>query len=355
VRFRVDGRLHDRLCLNREWARPCVARLKVLAQLDLAQSRLPQDGRAQVKIGGRRVDLRIATTPTVVGESAVVRILDGGRDVRTLHSLDLETDQLDALKRMIEAQDGMVLATGPTGSGKTTTLYALLQELNTSFRKIITLEDPVENQLDGISQMNVNVKAGLTFARGLRSILRQDPDVVLVGEMRDEETARIGIQAALTGHLMLSTLHTRGTVESITRLLDMGIESYLLADTLRGIVAQRLVRRICINCKKPVETPADTLIALGIDPDRQRILHQGEGCDACNGTGYRGRVALMEILLMSREICDLIRQNQSSGRILQTAEGQGMHTLRTDAIRKVEAGITTVSEALSLVGRSDPS
>jgi len=351
VRFRVDGACYDRLKLGKGWARPCVTRLKVMSNLDIAQRRLPQDGRTQVEINGHRVDLRVATSPTLMGEAAVVRILDGGRGLKNVGSLGLRPEQEGRLRRMIEARDGFMLAVGPTGSGKTTTLYALLQELNTPDRKIITLEDPVENQLEGLSQINTNPKAGLSFARGLRSILRQDPDVVLVGEVRDQETAEIAIQAALTGHMVLSTLHTVGSVETITRLRDMGIEPFLMADTLRGICAQRLVRRVCNHCKEPAEPAPDLLERLGIDPAGGGTFHVGEGCPRCNGTGYFGRMGLYEVMTMSEALSDALRHDATTDEIKNLALGEGMTTLRDEGIQRARQGLTTLQEILAMTSR----
>jgi type IV pilus assembly protein PilB len=352
IRFRVDGALYQRLSLERVWARPCVARLKVLANLDIAQRRLPQDGRVQAEIKGARVDLRVATSPTLFGEGAVIRILDGGRELRGLESLDLDASQLAGLEKMIECSEGMVLATGPTGSGKTTTLYALLKELNRPDTKIITLEDPVENYLDGAAQISTNVKIGLDFARGLRSILRQDPDVVLVGEIRDNETAEIAVQASLTGHLVLSTVHTVGTAETVTRLTDMGIERFLLGDTLRGIISQRLVRRICDQCKRPVSQAAEILERFGIPEHDFTIFFEGKGCDECRGTGYRGRLGLYEIMLMTPQLCSIVREKGTTEELYAAAIQAGLVTLRDDGIRKARAGQTTLSEVLSVTSRA---
>ncbi|MCE9594083.1 MAG: Flp pilus assembly complex ATPase component TadA [Planctomycetes bacterium] len=351
IRFRVDGSLFDRLTLPKGWARPALARLKVIANLDIAQRRLPQDGRTQIDIGSRKIDLRLATTPSLTGESAVIRILDGGRELRDLESLDLDPLQLEALKRMTECSDGMVLATGPTGSGKTTTLYAMLKKVHKPDTKIITLEDPVENQMDGITQINANPKAGLTFAKGLRSILRQDPDVVLVGEIRDEETAEIAVQAALTGHLVLSTLHTVGAAETITRLADMNVEPYLLADTLRGVISQRLVRRMCQHCRVPVDPSPEMCERLGITRDDAVVFYEGRGCKQCHGTGYKGRCGLYEIMRMSSEMREIVSAGKSTEELNRAAREAGLITLRDDGLRKARSGQTTLSEVLSVTTR----
>jgi type IV pilus assembly protein PilB len=350
IRFRVDGVLFDRTNVPKSWARPVLARLKVMAKLDIAQRRLPQDGRCQFSYKGNRVDLRIATTPCLHGEGVVLRILDGGRQLHDLESLDLDEGQRKTLERIITCRDGFVVATGPTGSGKTTTLYAMLQRLNSRDRKIITLEDPVENEMEGVTQINANPKIGLTFAAGLRSILRQDPDIVLLGEIRDEETAEIAVQASLTGHIVLSTLHTVGAAESITRLADMGVEPYHLADTLRGIVAQRLLRRICTGCKSPHQTDPETLHRLGID-DPTAQFYEGRGCEHCNGTGFKGRIGIYEIMQMTQALCRLVEKGEGTDNLHQAALQQGMVTLREDGLRKARAGLTPLSEVLAATSR----
>ncbi len=350
IRFRIDGVMQDRISLPRAWARPMLARLKILGNMDIAERRLPQDGRAQAEIRGNRVDLRLATAPCLHGESAVIRILDGGRKLFDLKSLALDKRQLEDLKRMVEGGEGVVLATGPTGSGKTTTLYALLQHLNSPEIKIITVEDPVENQLDGATQINMNPKIGLDFARGLRSILRQDPDVVLVGEVRDEETAQIAIQAAMTGHIVLSTLHTNGAAESITRLTDMKIEPYLLADTLRGLVAQRLVRKICSHCKREAKADPILLERLGLSA-KDGPFHDGVGCDHCSGSGYKGRMAIYEVMRIDPALASLVRRNAGVDMLRKAAIEGGMATLRADGLRKALAGETTLSEVYAATVR----
>ena len=352
IRFRVDGSLYERLTLPKSWSRPCITRLKVLANLDIAQRRLPQDGRLQVEMDGARVDLRLATTPTMTGENAVIRILAGGTEVPSLEELGLDESQLDALDRMITAKDGCVLTTGPTGSGKTTTLYSILKRLNSPKTKIITLEDPVEIQQDGLSQISTNAKAGLTFATGLRSILRQDPDVVLVGEMRDQETAQIGIQAALTGHLVLSTLHTVGTAETVSRMVDMGIEPYLLADTLRGIIAQRLVRRICTYCKEPATPEAIHLQRLELKPEDVTGLQVGRGCERCMDSGFSGRLALYEIMPIGGRIAEMVAKGVGTEELRRASVEVGLTTLRADGLRKANQGLTSLQEVLAVTSRT---
>ncbi len=343
VRFRVDGALLDRLSLPKTWMRPCMSRLKVMANLDIAQRRLPQDGRIQAEVQGKRVDLRVATSGTIHGEGAVIRVLDGGRRVFTLDQLGLGTEQLVRLQRIIDARDGFILATGPTGVGKTTTLYSILRRLNSPDRKLTTLEDPVENEIPGAEQISTNHKIGLTFATGLRALLRMDPDVIMVGEMRDVETARIAVQAALTGHLVLSTLATVGTAETITRLQDMGIERYLLADTIRGVVSQRLVRRICLECKVPVDPPRHLREALALEPGAGPF-YTGKGCAACLNTGFKGRVGIYEILEMTPELYQLMSQRTSAGELRAAAKQMGMTTMLSQGLRKALAGETTLEE-----------
>jgi type IV pilus assembly protein PilB len=348
VRFRVDGNMFERLRMGKQWSRPSLARLKILSGLDIAQNRLPQDGRAQAKINGVAIDFRVATTPVLHGESAVVRILDGGRIVPQLSAMGLDEYQRTTIESMVQCREGLILATGPTGSGKTTTLYAILSTLNDSRRKIITLEDPVENQMVGISQINVNVKVGLTFATGLRSILRQDPDIVLVGEIRDEETAHTAVNAALTGHIVLSTLHTLGTVETIARLVEMGVPRYLLTDTIRGIVAQRLVKTICGNCKVKVNVTPAVLRQLGL-PETGQDYYHGKGCEACHGTGERGRKAVLEILKFTLPVREMIHRGERAEDIRSAAIAGGMQSLKQDLARHVLAGTVSATEAVSLI------
>lgn len=350
VRFRVDGTLFDRTTVPKSWARPMLARIKVLANLDIAQRRLPQDGRIQFRYKNNRVDLRVATTPNLHGESAVLRVLDGGRELCDIQKLDFDEVQQEILERITSQRDGMVVATGPTGSGKTTTLYALLQILNSRDRKIITLEDPVENEMDGIIQINCHHKIGLTFATGLRSILRQDPDVVLVGEIRDGETAQIAIQAAMTGHTVLSTLHTVGAAESVMRLVDMGTEPYLIADTMRGIVAQRLLRRICPDCKTKLQPDENARRRLGLEEDA--VFYKGSGCDGCHETGYRGRIGIYEVMEISGEIRRLIETGAGTDALIKEMRDNGTTSLRDDGLRKARRGLTTLQEVLVATSRS---
>jgi type II secretory ATPase GspE/PulE/Tfp pilus assembly ATPase PilB-like protein len=323
------------------------SRIKIMAELNIAERRLPQDGRIRVNLHGRRVDIRVSTMPTVHGESIVMRLLDRSSVFMPLDGLGFGAAMLKRFEGLIRRPHGIVLVTGPTGSGKTTTLYGALDKINSSDRKIITVEDPVEYQLKGVNQITVKPKIGLSFATGLRHIVRQDPDVILVGEIRDLETAEIAIQAALTGHLVFSTLHTNDAPGAITRLQDMGVEPYLVASVLEGVMAQRLVRRICTACRITDEPSAADLDALGIEkPITPASLFRGKGCDQCRGTGYRGRTGIYELFAISEEIRSLILRRAPSRDIRRHAIDEGMVTLRLDGWAKACAGVTTIEEIL---------
>ncbi len=352
IRFRVDGNLFDRTTVPKSWSRPVIARIKGLAKLHIAQTRLPQDGRIQFHYKKARGDLRVATTPCMHGEGAVLRVLDGGRELYSLEKLDFDDQQREVLENAIKCRDGFILATGPTGSGKTTTLYALLQLINSSDRKIITLEDPVENEMAGITQINCQHKIGLDFARGLRSILRQDPDVVLVGEIRDHETAQIAIQAAMTGHTVLSTLHTVGAPESVMRLVDMGIEPYLIADTLQGVTAQRLLRRVCTDCRHEVKPDPRTLRRLGMEESADMVFYEGKGCETCHDSGYRGRIGIYEVMKMTQDLRELIERGSSTETLVHAIREEGTISLREDGMRKARAGLTSIQEVLAATSRN---
>ena len=325
------------------------SRIKIMAELNIAERRLPQDGRIRVSVGGRRVDIRVSTIPTVHGESIVMRLLDRSSIFLPLEKLGFAPDARQHFERLIRRPHGMLLVTGPTGSGKTTTLYAALDKLNSPGLKIITIEDPVEYQLKGVNQIAVRPKIGLSFANGLRHIVRQDPDIVMVGEIRDLETAEIAIQAALTGHLVFSTLHTNDAPGAITRLQDMGCEPYLVSSVLHGVLAQRLVRRICLGCRAPHRPDPADLRALAI-PDALASpppLFKGAGCEQCRGTGYRGRTGIYELLAINEDVRSLIVRKAPTGEIRRRAIDQsGMVTLREDGWAKARLGITTVEEVL---------
>ena len=346
VRYRIDGVLHDVETPPRRLTAAIVSRIKIMAKLDIAERRLPQDGRIKLRMMGKEIDLRVSTLPTLHGESVVLRILDRSSIVVNLESLGFPEDTLSEFSQLIQRPYGMILVTGPTGSGKTTTLYGALDKINSPDKKIITIEDPVEYQLFGVNQIHVKPSIGLTFASGLRSIVRQDPDVIMVGEIRDAETAEIAIQAALTGHLVFSTLHTNDAAGAVSRLLEMGVENYLLASALLGVLAQRLVRRVCRRCAQPVELGVEVLREIGAHGAEHVNAVEGVGCEECAHTGYRGRSGIYEFLPVSDAIKGLILERASSGLIKDAAVKQGMRPLREDGWRNVRSGNTTVSEVV---------
>jgi len=344
VRYRIDGILHDMDPPPRQLKAAIISRLKILAQLNIAERRLPQDGRIKIKIAGKDVDLRVATIPTLYGESVVTRLLERSQIFSDLESLGFPAAALRSFSEMISKPHGMILVTGPTGSGKTTTLYGALQKINDPGKKIITIEDPVEYQLNGVNQIQVKPQIGLTFANGLRSIVRQDPDIIMVGEIRDYETAEIAVQAALTGHLVFSTLHTNDAAGAIARLLEMGVQDYLLASSLLGVLAQRLVRRLCLSCRKRV--PFRGARMEGFNGDPPKTVWEAVGCDSCAATGYLGRIGIFELLPATSEVCKLIVQRADANLIRKLAISQGMRLLREDGWQKVRDGVTTLAEVL---------
>jgi general secretion pathway protein E len=347
VRYRIDGLLYDQEAPPRRLQAALTSRIKIMAELNIAERRLPQDGRIRVTgMGGRRVDIRVSTVPTIHGESIVMRLLDRSSVFLPFDRLGFSSPTARAFEMLIRQPHGILLVTGPTGSGKTTTLYAALDKINRADLKIITVEDPVEYQLKGVNQIPVRPKIGLSFAAGLRHIVRQDPDVIMVGEIRDLETAEIAIQSALTGHLVFSTLHTNDAPGAVTRLQDMGCEPYLLSSVLTGVLAQRLVRRICQACRAPDHPDPAELLALGITDATGLELFRGKGCDECRGTGYRGRTGIYELFKISEEARSLIVQKVPGGEIRRHAVEHGMVTLREDAWAKACAGLTTVAEIL---------
>jgi len=352
VKYRIDGVLYQAMkSIDKRHHSTIVSRIKVMSELDIAEKRVPQDGRFKVRFSGRTIDFRVSIMPTVHGEDAVIRILDkesSSTEFRTLNLdvLGLEDDTKRQLRKFINEPYGMVLVTGPTGSGKTTTLYACLSEIVSSEDKIVTIEDPVEYQLKGITQIPVNEKKGLTFARGLRSILRHDPDKVMVGEIRDEETAQIAVQSALTGHLVFTTVHANNVVDVIGRFLNMKVDLYNFVSALNCVLAQRLVRRICLHCKRPAMVSDSLLEDSGLEPDRYRdfTFFEGAGCIECNGTGYRGRLAIAELLNLSDNIRELILDRRSAAEIKRAAKAEGMRFLRESALQKVFAGETSLRD-----------
>jgi type IV pilus assembly protein PilB len=348
VRYRIDGILHESLSPPKHLQAAIISRLKILAQLDIAESRIPQDGRFQVTVQGREIDLRVSTLPTVYGENVVLRILDKSSLMLNLEDLGFESDALRLFKNMLESSYGVILVSGPTGSGKTTTLYSALQTINTADKNIITVEDPVEYRLKRIRQSQVNVKAGLTFASGLRSILRQDPDIIMVGEIRDQETAKISVEAALTGHLVLSTIHTNDAPGALTRLTEMGVEPFLTASATIGIVAQRLVRKLCDHCKIPYKPNAAALAELSIKSEiaTDATLFRGGGCNTCRNTGYKGRLGIYEVMTINQEIQELALSHASSDQIKRAAFRNQMLSLRQDGIMKAVKGVTSLEEVI---------
>ncbi|MEM9109400.1 MAG: ATPase, T2SS/T4P/T4SS family [Planctomycetota bacterium] len=351
ARMRLDGVLFDLHTLPKRLQDEAVSRVKVIGQMDIAEKRLPQDGRATVQIGEKVIDLRISTVPASHGERAVIRLLDKSAKLFTPEEIGMPPDVLERFRGLIRMEHGLILLTGPTGSGKTTTLYAALQEIHSSERNVITLEDPIEYELPGVSQIQINNKKGMTFASGLRSVLRQDPDIMMVGEIRDRETAVMAIQSALTGHLVFSTLHTNDAASAVTRLLDLGVEPYLVASSLLGVLAQRLVRRVCRSCGGEVPVSNEVRRSLSLGTDDFLTYQQGGGCGACRGSGYKGRQGLFELLTLDDTTRELIQQRAAAGRIKDQAVGRGMTTLRDDGLMKVRSGITTPDEVLRVTTR----
>ncbi|BAE84201.1 GspE/PulE family protein [Desulfitobacterium hafniense] len=353
VRFRIDGVLREIMRTPVSMASPVVSRVKIMADLNIAERRLPQDGRITYLVGRKMIDLRVSTAPTMYGEKVVLRILDKGSVILEKSSLGLHDHELELFDQLISKPYGIVLVTGPTGSGKTTTLYTALNQLNTSEKNIITLEDPVEYNFKGVNQMQVNPKAGLTFANGLRSILRQDPDIIMVGEMRDNETAEIAVRSALTGHLVLSTIHTNDAPSAVTRLVDMGIEPFLISASVVGIISQRLVRKICPNCVKEYPAEFKDYAFLGISQDTPLTLKRGAGCPYCHDSGYKGRTAIFEIMPISSGHRNLIDKGATADELRSYAVEQGMTTLKKSAAELVINGITTIEELLRVTYVND--
>ena len=344
VRFRVDGVLNEIIKPPKRFKDAITSRVKIMAGLNIAEKRLPQDGRIRLKVAGKDIDIRVSTVPTTYGERIVMRLLDRSSVMKDLETIGFSPRNLVGINSLITKSHGIILVTGPTGSGKTTTLYACLAKINKPDLNILTIEDPVEYQLKGVGQVQVNSKIDLTFASGLRSFLRQDPDVIMVGEIRDRETAEIAIQASLTGHLVLSTVHTNDSAGAVTRLVDMGVEPFLVASSLVGVLAQRLVRTICDNCKTPYVPSAEELAELHIPADSVTELYRGEGCHQCGGTGYMGRMGIYELMLVDDEIRKLILKNVDAGSLKSLAKEKGLTTLREDGAQKVLSGLTTVAE-----------
>ncbi len=351
VRFRIDGILRVIMEIPKHLLGDVNSRVKIMANMDITERRRPQDGRIQMELDGREVDMRISSLPTVYGEKIVARVLHKSSHLLALDDFGFSPANLENIEQMLRLNQGLILVTGPTGSGKSTTLYAFLHHLNSPEKNIVTVEDPVEYRLAGVNQVQVNPRANLTFATGLRTVLRQDPDIIMVGEIRDEETGEIAIRSALTGHLVLSTLHTNSAVATITRLMNMGLESYILSSTIIGVVAQRLVRTICKECKEEVELTDRIMIrfieSLKMKPPE--VVYQGKGCPLCNNTGYRGRTAVEEVLVFNRRLRDAVEREAGEGELEQIALESGLVTLQKAAIHKLRAGITTVEEIIRTV------
>jgi type IV pilus assembly protein PilB len=351
VRFRIDGVLQEMQAPPKRLQSAIVSRLKIMTgSMSIAEKRLPQDGRIQVKIKKKPIDLRVSTIPTNHGESVVMRVLDKSSLMLGLPELGFFSDDQETFERLIKLPDGILLVTGPTGSGKTSTLYSCLNYINKPDRKIITVEEPIEYQMNGINQVQVNTEIGMTFPAALRSILRQAPNIIMIGEIRDLETASIAINASLTGHLVFSTLHTNDAPAAVARLIDIGVQPFLVASSIRAIMAQRLVRRICPSCKQPSELSETELRALRIEPGQagDAQVMRGVGCDQCRGTGYKGRMGIFEIFIIDDEVRHMINQRRSTLHLRQRARELGMRTLREDGVRKVLAGMTTAEEVISI-------
>ncbi len=349
VRFRIDGILYDIISPPKRFQPVIISRVKIMAGLNIAEKRLPQDGRIRIKLAGKEVDIRVSTVPTAYGERVVMRLLDRSSTILQLDELGLNGHKLARVDTLIHQSHGIVLVTGPTGSGKTTTLYAGLSRINTTDKNIITIEDPIEYQLHGVGQIQVNPKIELTFASGLRSILRQDPDVIMVGEIRDAETAKIAIQAALTGHLVFSTLHTNDSCGAITRLIEMGIEPFLVASSVIAVMAQRLLRRVCPTCREPYRPSVEEMRQLGVSADvleGHTVYRASSGCPDCKQTGYRGRLGIHELLVIDDEVRNLTMKAADSSSIRRIAAAKGMTSLREDGAEKVLNGMTTIEEVL---------
>jgi general secretion pathway protein E len=348
IRYRIDGILYDTLSLNRNVLSLVISRIKVMAGMDIAERRMPQDGRTSVRLGQREIDLRVSTVPTSYGERAVLRILDKSTGIYTLNELGMMENEMHQFDSVINRSHGVIFVTGPTGSGKSTTLYAALNQINSVEKNVMTIEDPIEYQLGGISQMQVASKKGMTFINALRHVLRQDPDVIMVGEVRDEETASMAIQSSLTGHLVFSTLHTNDSAGAVSRLLDFGVEPYLVSSSLICVLAQRLLRRVCQECKQKYHPAPHELRELGFgtdDPDEGNF-YMGSGCDKCFNTGYRGRTGIYELLMITEEIREMVYQKLSAGVIKKQAIESGMQTLRMAGAKKAAEGETTIAEVI---------
>ena len=353
VRYRIDGILIDGLVVPKKAQAALVSRIKIMADMDISEKRAPQDGRISATVKGKQFDFRVSTLPAVFGEKVVMRVLDKSNISVGLHKLGLLPHTFEMFESMLMRTYGIILVTGPTGSGKSTTLYSCLSKVNSGEKNILTIEDPVEYELSGVTQVGVNNKAGMTFAAGLRSMLRQDPDIIMVGEMRDQETAMIAIEAALTGHLVFSTLHTNDAPAAVARLMDMGVEPFLIASATVGVMAQRLLRKVCEKCKQPYEPPKDAIKRLGMnldELDKSKVtFFRGRGCDICKGTGYKGRIGCYELMPVTDKVRELILAHASAYAIREAAIEAGMKSLKEDAMEKILLGVTTLEESLRVI------
>lgn len=345
LRYRIDGKLYEIPPPAKHLHMPIISRIKILSKLDIAEKRLPQDGAFLVKIGERPIDIRVSSIPTIYGEKIVMRLLDRSQVVLDLGKLGFDSKQLELIRKCIKTPYGLIFLTGPTGSGKTTTLYAILSEIKDPTKNIVTIEDPVEYKLDGINQVQIKPEIGLTFATALRSFLRQDPDIMLVGEVRDLETAQICVRSALTGHLVLSTLHTNDAPTAVSRLMDIGIEPYMLSSSVIAVIGQRLVRRLCVECKEAYEPKSEEIKNVKLKAD---LIYKAKGCASCNNTGYKGRISISEVMVINEEIRSLISQRAPFQKIRDVAKANGMQTLYESALKKVEEGATSLEDALSI-------
>ena len=355
VRMRIDGMMRDILTVPRDLQNSVLARLKIMAGLDIAERRVPQDGRFNVRVKDKSIDLRISTLPTVYGEKIVARLLDKSGAVVSLDKIGLTEDQIEGIRKLLRCRSGVILMVGPTGSGKTTTMYCMINELNKRDVNLVTLEDPVEYNVEGVNQVQINEKVGMTFASGLRAILRQDPDIIAVGEIRDGETAEIAMRSAITGHVVLSTIHTNDAVGTIERLIDIGVEPYLVASALQGMVSQRLLRRICPHCREAYSPSEDELRELGMEGREDVTLYRGAGCPQCFNTGYRGRTAVTETLLMTPTLRRLVAERKPRSDIERELKkpGSGYTSIRENAVKLALAGITTLEEILRVINEED--
>lgn len=352
IRFRDDGILREIKTFDRVFVAPFAAAIKVMGGMDIAETRLPQDGSISQTIAGRKIDFRVATYPTEYGEKIVMRILDSNKDWISVDSLQLPERIKEALVQTIESPQGLILCAGPTGSGKTSTLYAILKHLNKTSENILTIEDPIEYRMTGITQAQVNNKKGLTFATALRAMLRLDPNVILVGEMRDKETADTGCQAALTGHLVLSTIHANSATQTMARLIDMGVEQFIVASALRAVLSQRLLRKICTKCKVDYTPNQDELTQCGFQSPFPKTLSRGKGCSFCHNEGYKGRIPVLELLIIHNDLKPIIAKTADSGKLFHEARKYGMWTIHEDAVEKAKQGLTTTEEILRVLGRA---